>query len=456
MTVFLSRLHAFTTIMPQNPGQIARSLVSRAALGLSLLLAGLGSGLARAQEQADAVTLSDAAQETTTMVVVDVSGSMLQLLGSQRRYEIAKSMLSDVTEQSDVGLIAFGHRRDNDCRDIELFSRPGASLDELRGYVDGLLPINRAKTPLRDAVALAANQIPTSEQGTIVIISDGEDNCGVDFCNLVPQLKDRNQPVFLLGIDLDSPAVEKLQCLTRGTGGFLIETRSAAELPRYTDFIFRLSRLRATNAALQAQIYGLETLFNDQRLARSELQNQIAVLTQRLLDSDQSEDMAALQAELVRLLELNADKRARLGELDARILLLEQDGQQAESEIAVLSSEIDRLHEIGEALRLRLRDALSNQRDDAEVAALRSEIERMTLQIGVLMEERNAAVASGTELKSAVEILTGDNTQLEAERAELIIQLETLSLALNGLETENASFRVEIEDLRSALDQGRG
>ena len=148
MTVFLSRLHAFTAIMPQNPGQIARSLVSRAALGLSLLLAGLGSGLAQAQEQADAVTLSDAAQETTTMVVVDMSGSMLQLLGSQRRYEIAKSMLSDVlpdvTEQSDVGLIAFGHRRDNDCRDIELFSCPGASLDELRGYVDGLLPINRA------------------------------------------------------------------------------------------------------------------------------------------------------------------------------------------------------------------------------------------------------------------------------------------------------------------------
>ena len=269
----------------------------------------------------------------------------------------------------------------------------------------------------------------------------------------MPQLKDRNLPVFLLGIDLDSPAVEKLQCLTRGTGGFLIETRSAAELPRYTDFIFRLSRLRATNAALQAQITGLESLFNDQRLARSELENQIAVLTQRLLDSDHSEDMAALQAELVRLLGLNAEKQARLGELDARILLLEQDGQQAEGEIAALTAEIDRLHEIGEALRLRLRDALSNQRDDAEVVALRSEIERMTLQIEVLVEERNAAVASGTELESAVEILTGDNSRLEAERAELIIQLETLSLALNGLETENASFRVEIEGLRTALDQ---
>ena len=457
MTVFLSRLHPFGAFVAQNPRRNVRRLVSRTAVGLSLRLAGLAGGLAPAQAQAETVALNDAAQETTTMVVVDMSGSMLQLLGSQRRYEIAKSMLADVlpdvTKQSDVGLIAFGHRRDNDCRDIELFSQPGGSLEELRGYVDSLLPINRAKTPLRDAVALAANQVPVSEQGTIVVISDGEGNCGVDVCNLVPQLKDRNLPVFLLGIDLESPAVEKLQCLTSGTGGFLIETRSAAELPRYTDFIFRLSRLRATNAALQAQIAGLETLFNDQRLARSELENQIAVLTQQLLDGDQTEDMAALQAELVRLLDLNAEKQSRLGALDARVLLLEEDGQQAESEIAALTAEIDRLHEMSEALRLRLRDALSNQRDEAEVAALRAEIERMTVQIKLLVEERSTAVLANTELESAVESLTGDNSRLTAERAELIVQLESLSLALNGLETENASFRVEIKHLRAALEQ---
>ena len=99
--------------------------------------------------------------------------------------------------------------------------------------------------------------------------------------------------MFLLGIDLDSPAVEKLQCLTKGTGGFLIETRSAAGLPRYP-FHLRC-RGCAPPTPLQAQITGPESLFNDQRLARSELENQIAVLTQRLLDSDHSEDMAALK-----------------------------------------------------------------------------------------------------------------------------------------------------------------
>ena len=165
MTVFLSRLHTFAiTDRPHSPGRIARGILSRATVALSLLLASLASGLAQAQTQAQTqagpVALTDAAQETTTMVVVDMSGSMLQLLGSQRRYEIAKSMLADVlpdvTKQSDVGLIAFGHRRDNDCRDIELFSRPGAPLDELRGYVDNLLPVSLAKTR---AVVLAASKV---------------------------------------------------------------------------------------------------------------------------------------------------------------------------------------------------------------------------------------------------------------------------------------------------------
>lgn len=401
---------------------------------------------------------TDAAEpKTTTMVVVDMSGSMLQLLGSQRRYEIAKSMLvdvlPDVTNQSEVGLIAFGHRREDDCRDIELFSRPGASLPDLSSYVDGLLPINRAKTPLRDAVALAANQIPTQDQGTIVVISDGEDNCVVDVCNLVPHLQERGLPVFLLGIDLDSPAVDKLQCLTQGTGGFMIETRSAAELPRYTDFIFRLSRLRATNAALLARIGGLEILFNDQRMAQSELENQIAVLTRQLLNSDRADEVAALQSELQRLLDANAKKQSQLGERDARVLLLEQDNRQTSAEIAALTAEIDRLREMAEGLRLRLRDALSNQRDDAEVMALSEEVARLSLRAEALEQDRDAALSDSAELESMVEAQTSGNTTLEAERAELVIQLEALTLALADLEDENAGFLTQIQNLRVALEQ---
>lgn len=83
MTVFFSRLHTFAiTDRPHSPGRIARGMLSRATVALSLLLAGLASGLAQAQTQAQTqaqaqaqagpVALTDAAQETTTMVVVDM------------------------------------------------------------------------------------------------------------------------------------------------------------------------------------------------------------------------------------------------------------------------------------------------------------------------------------------------------------------------------------------------
>ena len=103
------------------------------------------------------------------MIVVDMSGSMLKLLGSERRYEIAQTMLTDVlpdvTAQSNTGLVAFGHRSENDCSDIELLAKPGADLDSLRGYVGTLSPVNRAKTPLRDAVCACCQSDPIPVRG---------------------------------------------------------------------------------------------------------------------------------------------------------------------------------------------------------------------------------------------------------------------------------------------------
>ena len=81
------------------------AMVQRLGFALALALS-IFAGAARAQDKAD----------TTTMIVVDMSGSMLQFMGSSRRYEIAQTMLADVlpdvTEQSNTGLVAFGHRRE--------------------------------------------------------------------------------------------------------------------------------------------------------------------------------------------------------------------------------------------------------------------------------------------------------------------------------------------------------
>lgn len=419
--------------------------IARTLGALTALTFGASAIPASAQDSAD----------TTTMIVVDMSGSMLKLLGSERRYEIAQSMLvdvlPDVTAQSNTGLVAFGHRSENDCSDIELFAQPGASLESLRGYVSTLAPVNRAKTPLRDSVALAANQIPMDSQGAIVVVSDGEDNCGVNVCDLVPTLKNRGIPVFLLGIALAEESVEQIQCLSDETGGFLIQTESAAELPRYTDFLFRLSRLRTANARLNDDLGALRTVLADQQQVQADLENQIVILTQRLADADRTEELNALQAEIARLRAANDEKQQKITGLEAAVLVLEQDRTSLTAENTAKQAEIARLNGLIAQLQSRLNTALANQRDTDEIAALKAEIARLSVLVNTLGAELAEANSTTARLQQMIEELSAENQGLSSENAQLVLQIESLTGAVNGLNTDNDTLRAEIARLEALL-----
>ena len=420
------------------------AMVQRLGFALALALS-IFAGAARAQDKAD----------TTTMIVVDMSGSMLQFMGSLRRYEIAQTMLADVlpdvTEQSNTGLVAFGHRRENDCTDIELFAQPGAPLDRLRGYVSTLTPVNRAKTPLRDAVALAANQIPIGGQGTIVVVSDGEDNCGVNVCDLVPTLQSRGIPVFMMGISLESESIEQIQCLTTDTGGFLIQTESAAELPRYTDFLFRLSRLRTQNASLTEEIGGVRAILADQALVQADMQNQILILTQRLADADRSDEITALQAEIARLRGANDDKQGRITGLESSLLMMEQQQASLTAERDGLKAEISRLKALITELQTRLNEALSNQRDAGEINALQAEITRLRTLVDRFSADLINAQTTANRLQRQTDEQSSENSQLVEERARLLLQIETLTRAETSLAADNEARRAEIARLEGML-----
>ena len=419
--------------------------IARTLGALTALTFGASAIPASAQDSAD----------TTTMIVVDMSGSMLKLLGSERRYEIAQSMLvdvlPDVTAQSNTGLVAFGHRSENDCSDIELFAQPGASLESLRGYVSKLTPVNRAKTPLRDSVALAANQIPMDSQGAIVVVSDGEDNCGVNVCDLVPTLKNRGIPVFLLGIALAEESVEQIQCLSDETGGFLIQTESAAELPRYTDFLFRLSRLRTANARLNDDLGALRTVLADQQQVQADLENQIVILTQRLTDADRTEELNALQAEIARLRAANDEKQQKITGLEAAVLVLEQDRTSLTAENTAKQAEIARLNGLIAQLQSRLNTALANQRDTDEIAALKAEIARLSVLVNTLGAELAEANSTTARLQQMIEELSAENQGLSSENAQLVLQIESLTGAVDGLNTDNDTLRAEIARLEALL-----
>ena len=93
------------------------------------------------------------------VVVYDGSGSMWGQIDGISKVEIAREVMGDLIstwpEGANVGLMAYGHRREGDCSDIETLIAP-SSLDR-SAFVSTVNEITpRGRTPLTESVRQAA------------------------------------------------------------------------------------------------------------------------------------------------------------------------------------------------------------------------------------------------------------------------------------------------------------
>ena len=184
-----------------------------------------------------ACTAVTAKAQENVMVVFDGSNSMWGQIEGVAKIEIAKGMmetlLGEWTDDRQVGLMAYGHRRRGDCGDIETLVEPGQSArDEILKQVQGISP--RGKTPLTDAVEQAATALAfTDRPATVVLISDGLESCDRDPCALARALEQGGVSFtahvvgFGLGADQDDA---QLACIAEETGGTYIQAGNADEL----------------------------------------------------------------------------------------------------------------------------------------------------------------------------------------------------------------------------------
>jgi Ca-activated chloride channel family protein len=132
----------------------------------------------------------------------------------------------------ELGLMAYGHRRKDDCGDIELVLPVGRHSPE-----DVVNVVNRlnakGKTPLSAAVKKAAEILRYSqERATVILISDGIETCGMDPCAVAEELEQAGIAftAHVIGFDLKKEEMAELQCLAEGTGGMFIEAVDAVSL----------------------------------------------------------------------------------------------------------------------------------------------------------------------------------------------------------------------------------
>lgn len=159
--------------------------------------------------------------------ILDGSNSMWGQVGGTPKIEVAKSVMADLVGSAvgkmNVALVAYGHRSEGACDDIEVLSDFGATdAAGLKGMIDGITP--RGKTPISAALERASELFKDNDAlNTVVLVSDGVETCQADPCAVAEKLAARgvNTRVHVVGLDIGAQDRDKLQCIAdRGHGKY--------------------------------------------------------------------------------------------------------------------------------------------------------------------------------------------------------------------------------------------
>jgi len=221
--------------------QRSRPLLRRAAAALVAGTAFVSGGVAYAREcDRDAREVDP--QPPAVLVVMDASKSMAKPAGDGRsRLAVAKAALRTLVDglpgTARVGLRLYGHRvagagRRAGCRDTELVAPVGPlDRDALNARIGSYRAVG--STPIGRALRAAASDLPGSGPRSIVLVSDGGDNCAPpDPCAIAARTATSGVDVSIqaIGFQVGERARRQLQCIAGRGRGVYRDAADADEL----------------------------------------------------------------------------------------------------------------------------------------------------------------------------------------------------------------------------------
>lgn len=182
----------------------------------------------------------DGERSASVVLILDASSSMLGAIGKgnkARKMKVARDVTHELLAGWDarmqVGLTAYGHRKPKSCTDIEAVVPLGPlNRQAFSAAVDRLKP--RGRTPLAAALRNAAEQLGYAHRkATVIVITDGLENCGGDPCAVAAELRqkgiDFRAHVVGLGA-ISSVESKQLACVAEKGGGEYHDAKDAAAL----------------------------------------------------------------------------------------------------------------------------------------------------------------------------------------------------------------------------------
>ncbi|MCO6430078.1 MAG: VWA domain-containing protein [Deltaproteobacteria bacterium] len=214
-------------------------------LVLVLCLSFVIIGYPKAAAQHEAIQLPPSGSQTDvsanresrlTYFILDASRSMWGRIEEKPKIEIAKQVITDLLSalgsQHKSGVTVFGHRRADDCSDIEEIVPIGAGprVDQT-SKIATLNPVG--KSPIADSILQVVERIKNHPGNRrIILISDGVEACDKDPCVTVRSLKGQNIEFTLdvVGMAVSAEEAKLLQCIAEAGGGKFTAANHSGEL----------------------------------------------------------------------------------------------------------------------------------------------------------------------------------------------------------------------------------
>src|SRR5690606_31026969 len=172
------------------------------------------------------------------IIVLDGSGSMWGQIDGKPKLEIAREtlarVLADLPADTELGLMAYGHREKGNCNDIELVVPPGPGN---AGAISAAAARMKflGMTPLGESVSRAARELRFTEQkATVILITDGLETCKADPCAVASALEESGVDftAHVVGFGLSDEEGKQVACLAENTGGRYFAADDAEGLAR--------------------------------------------------------------------------------------------------------------------------------------------------------------------------------------------------------------------------------
>ncbi len=176
-----------------------------------------------------------AGEHDSLIFILDSSAAMLDKVEGRAKIDILKEVMTNLVKELpdsvNVGLVACGHRKKDNCRDVEQIIPLGPlDRDRMIAVITGLKP--KGKAPISLSILRVFDSLESFEEKcTIVLVGNCKETCTGDPCKLVKRLKKIGIKfvMHVIGFGLSREEKVQLSCIAEAGGGKYYPVKGAAE-----------------------------------------------------------------------------------------------------------------------------------------------------------------------------------------------------------------------------------